>query len=194
MAVDNPCILVFGAMVFYPPNTKAYNLEMAKTPFCTNNPENYDGADRREMLNYLNKLNGLQADYYGDPEVDAKLAQYEMAFRMQTSIPEVMDMSDEPDEVFELYGKDSREAGTFAANCLMARKLLEKDVKFVQLYHQDWETSSLCPMGFKPNAKRLTEAVPPHYRPQTQGLIRRYASYLGRRIWKDGLLARKTLA
>jgi hypothetical protein len=97
---------------FLPTKHQGVQFRNGKDPVLyLNNPENYDGADRREMLDYLNKLNSLQADYYGDPEVDAKLAQYEMAFRMQTSIPEVMDMSDEPDEVFELYGKDSRESG-----------------------------------------------------------------------------------
>ncbi len=143
---------------FLPTKHQGVQFRNGKDPVLyLNNPENYDGADRREMLNYLNKLNGLQADYYGDPEVNAKLAQYEMAFRMQTSIPEVMDMSDEPDEVFELYGKDSREAGTFAANCLMARKLLEKDVKFVQLYHQDWDHHAALPNGIQTQCQKVDQ-------------------------------------
>jgi hypothetical protein len=143
---------------FLPTKHQGVQFRNGKDPVLyLNNPENYDGADRREMLDYLNKLNSLQADYYGDPEVDAKLAQYEMAFRMQTSIPEVMDMSDEPDEVFELYGKDSRESGTFAANCLMARKLLEKDVKFVQLYHQDWDHHAALPNGIQSQCQKVDQ-------------------------------------
>jgi hypothetical protein len=105
-----------------------------------NNPEGYDGHDRKEMLDYLSKLNLLQNESYGDPEVDNRIAQYEMAYRMQTSVPGVMDTSGEPDEVFDLYGPDSRDAGSYAANCILARKLLEKDVKFVQLYHQCKQT------------------------------------------------------
>src|SRR3546814_1578766 len=91
------------------------------------------------MLAYLAKLNRLQDSVYGDPEIENRIAQYEMAFRMQTSVPEVMDLSNETNEVFDLYGPDSRTPGTYAANCLLARKLLEKDVKFVQLYHQGWD-------------------------------------------------------
>ena len=86
-----------------------------------NNPEGYDGTDRQEMLTYLKQLNEIQKGTYGDPEIDNRIAQYEMAYRMQTSVPEVMDVANEPDEVFELYGPDSRNPGTFAANCLLAR-------------------------------------------------------------------------
>lgn len=123
-----------------------------------NNPEGYDGNDRREMLDYLNKLNTLQGTLYGDDEVSNKIAQYEMAFKMQTSIPEIMDMSTETDETFTLYGKDSREPGTFAANCLMARRLLEKDVKFVQLYHQDWDHHGGLPNGIKYQCGKVDQA------------------------------------
>ncbi|MFM9910524.1 MAG: DUF1501 domain-containing protein [Chitinophagaceae bacterium] len=111
------------------------------------NPEGYDGADRKEMLDYLSKLNTLQNEPYNDPEVNARIAQYEMAFRMQTSVPEVMDTSDESEEVFDLYGPGSKDPGTYAANCLLARKLLEKDVKFVQLYHQGWDHHGGLPAG-----------------------------------------------
>jgi hypothetical protein len=85
-----------------------------------NNPEGYDGKDRKEMLDYLGKLNNLQNEVWGDAEVDARMSQYELAFRMQTSVPDVMDTANESDEVFDLYGPDSREKGTFAANCLCA--------------------------------------------------------------------------
>lgn len=122
-----------------------------------NNPAGYDGTDRKEMLDYLNQLNGLQKESYGDPEIDTRIAQYEMAYRMQTSVPDVMDLSDEPDEVFDLYGPDSRDRGSYAANCLLARKLLEKDVKFVQLYHQDWDHHGGLPGGIKEQCKKVDQ-------------------------------------
>ncbi|HSB92961.1 MAG TPA: DUF1501 domain-containing protein [Flavitalea sp.] len=112
-------------------------------------PEGYEGVDRREMLDYLRKLNKFQLDTYADPEINTRIAQYEMAYRMQTSVPEVMDLSDEPDHIFEMYGKDSRDPGTYAANCLMARRLLEKDVKFVQIYHQGWDQHASLPSELK---------------------------------------------
>jgi streptomycin 6-kinase len=115
--------------------------------------------DRREMLDYLKKLNQLQLDTYGDPEINTRISQYEMAYRMQTSVPEVMDLSNEPDWVFDLYGKDSRDPGTYAANCLMARRLLEKDVKFVQLYHQGWDQHNNLPVDIKTNARIQTRQL-----------------------------------
>jgi len=124
-----------------------------------NNPEGYDGSDRGQMLSYLKQLNQLQNESWGDPEVNARIAQYEMAFRMQTSVPEVMDTSREPDEIFELYGPDSRDKGTFAANCLLARKLLEKDVRFVQLYHQGWDHHGSLPKAIETQCKQTDRAT-----------------------------------
>jgi hypothetical protein len=123
-----------------------------------NDPEGYDGTDRKEMLQYLAQLNQLQNSNYADPEVENRIAQYEMAFRMQTSVPEVINTADEPDEVFDLYGPDSRDAGTYAANCLLARKLLEKDVKFVQLYHQGWDQHGGLPKGIANQCKQTDQA------------------------------------
>lgn len=142
---------------FLPTEHQGVQFRSGKDPVLyLSDPENYDGNDRRQMLNYLGKLNEVQHDAYGDPEIQARMAQYEMAFRMQTSVPEVTDMSDEPDYIFDMYGEDSRDPGTYAANCLMARKLLEKDVKFVQLYHQGWDQHSYCPQGVK-NQNKLTD-------------------------------------
>jgi len=124
-----------------------------------NDPEGYDGEDRKEMLDYLAKLNRIQNEDFGDPEVENRIAQYEMAYRMQTSVPGVLDLSDEPDDVFKLYGPDSRESGTYAANCLLARKLLEKDVKFVQLYHQGWDQHGNLPKGIAHQCKQTDQAT-----------------------------------
>ncbi len=145
---------------FLPTEHQGVQFRSGKDPVLfLNNPEGYDGTDRREMLQYLKQLNNLQNAAIGDPEVDARIAQYEMAYRMQTSVPEVMDTSDEPDSIFEMYGPDSRDSGTYAANCLLARKLLEKDVKFVQLYHQGWDQHGGLPGGIKHQCKNTDQAT-----------------------------------
>ncbi|MVM35323.1 DUF1501 domain-containing protein [Spirosoma sp. HMF4905] len=123
-----------------------------------NNPNGFTTSDRRYMLDALKDLNQVQEEVYGDPEVSNHIAQYEMAFRMQTSVPEVNDMSDEPDWVFDLYGPEARNPGTFAANCLMARRLLERDVKFVQLYHQGWDQHGDLPKGIARQCKATDQA------------------------------------
>ncbi|MBL7698538.1 MAG: DUF1501 domain-containing protein [Chitinophagaceae bacterium] len=145
---DQPLYARLWGNGFLPTMHQGVQFRSGKDPVLyLNNPEGYDGTARKEMLEYLSKLNALQSGAYGDPEVEARIAQYEMAFRMQTSVPDVMDAGDEPDEVFEMYGPGSRNAGTYAANCLLARKLLEKDVKFVQLYHQGWDQHGGLPRG-----------------------------------------------
>ncbi|MBS1610983.1 MAG: DUF1501 domain-containing protein, partial [Bacteroidetes bacterium] len=116
-------------------------------------PEGYKAVDRREMLDALKELNQSQLEIFGDPEINNRVAQYEMAFRMQASVPELTDLSDEPDWVFDLYGPDSRKAGSYAANCLLARRLIEKDVKFVQLYHQGWDQHGNLPASLTNQCK-----------------------------------------
>ncbi len=103
------------------------------------NPDGVCNSGRRAMLDRLSELNKHQFQKELDPEIESRIAQYEMAFRMQTSVPDVTDLSKEPNEVFELYGKDARTPGTFAANCLLARRLAQKGVRFIQLYHQGWD-------------------------------------------------------
>jgi len=122
-----------------------------------NDPEGYQKEDRRSMLNTLRKLNELQGEMYGDPEVANRIAQYEMAFRMQTSVPEVTDLSDEPDSVFDMYGPESRDPGTYAANCLLARRLIERDVKFVQLFHQGWDQHGGLPNGIRRQCRQTDQ-------------------------------------
>ena len=103
------------------------------------NPDGVCGSGLRAMLDRLSELNKLQYEKELDPEIESRIAQYELAYRMQTSVPEVTDLSKEPAEVFELYGPDARRPGTFAANCLLARRLAQKGVRFIQLYHQGWD-------------------------------------------------------
>lgn len=94
---------------------------------------------RRTMLDGAAALNKLLYQRVGDPEIETRIKQYEMAYRMQASVPELMDVSGEPESTYDLYGPDSRKPGTFAANCLLARRLAERDVRFIQLYHRGWD-------------------------------------------------------
>jgi hypothetical protein len=104
-----------------------------------NNHESIDQADRRKMLDHLAALNQETYNEFADPEINAKVQQYEMAYRMQTAVPEITDVSKEPEAIIKLYGPDCLVPGTYAANCLLARKLSENGVRFVQLYHQGWD-------------------------------------------------------
>jgi hypothetical protein len=121
-------------------------------------PEGMPGAQRRKMLDVLAELNHHAYEKSGDREIHAKVAQYEMAFRMQTAVPEATDLSKEPEMIFDMYGPDSRKPGTFAANCLLARKLSENGVRFVQLYHQGWDQHGNLPTEMKQQAKDVDQA------------------------------------
>ena len=103
------------------------------------NPDGLDPGTRRRMLDDLGKLNQLNLGKFGDPEIATRIAQYEMAYRMQTSVPELLDISKEPEKVTKAYGPDVKRRGTFAANCLLARRLCERGVRFVQLFHRGWD-------------------------------------------------------
>ena len=104
-----------------------------------NNPDGIDKAERRKMLDNVSAFNEEAYKDFGDPEINAKIQQYEMAFRMQTAVPEITDMTKEPEDIIKLYGPECLVPGTYAANCLLARKLSENGVRFVQLYHQGWD-------------------------------------------------------
>ena len=110
------------------------------------NPPGVLPGDRRTMLDALGQLNQKTFERFGDPETQTRIAQYEMAFRMQAAAPEIVDLSDEPESTFKLYGEDARRPGTYAYNCLLARRLAERDVRFVQLFHRGWDQhGSLVP-------------------------------------------------
>ncbi len=110
-----------------------------------NDPESVTKADRRKMLDKIASLNQQSYESFGDPEINAKVQQYELAYRMQTAVPEVTDLSKEPESIIKLYGPECMVPGTFAANCLLARKLSENGVRFVQLYHQGWDSHDNLP-------------------------------------------------
>jgi hypothetical protein len=112
-------------------------------------PPGVSPASRRKMLDRLRELHQMEYEATLDPVVSARIAQYEMAYRMQTSVPEVTSLADEPESIFELYGPDARKPGTFAANCLLARRLAERGVRFIQLYHPGWDHHGDLPAGIR---------------------------------------------
>ncbi|QJB31491.1 DUF1501 domain-containing protein [Chitinophaga oryzae] len=123
-----------------------------------NNPEGIDMSNRRQMLDQLAALNDQSYKDFGDPEISTKIQQYEMAYRMQTAVPELTDLSKEPDDIIKLYGPECLVPGTFAANCLLARKLSESGVRFVQLYHQGWDQHGNLPNEMAGQAKDVDRA------------------------------------
>lgn len=122
------------------------------------NPDGIDRESRKRELEYLEALEVQQKSIWGDPEIDSKLNQYEMAYRMQSSVPEVADLSGEPDYIYDMYGPESRIPGTYAANCLLARRLAERDVPFIQLYHMGWDQHGNLPNDIQTMAKSSDQA------------------------------------
>jgi hypothetical protein len=113
------------------------------------NPPGITTERRRGMLDDLAQLNQAKFDDYQDPEIQTRIAQYELAFRMQSSVPELTDLSREPKSTFEAYGPESTKPGTFAANCILARRLAERGVRFIQLYHRGWDQHGDLPAGIR---------------------------------------------
>ena len=133
-------------------------LRSAKDPVLfLKDPESLSKSERRKMLDYLSELNEEQERKFGDKEVSNRISQYEMAYRMQTSVPETMDISDEPESILKLYGPNANKPGTYAANCILARKLIEKDVRFVQLYHMGWDQHENLPNQIKGQASDVDQ-------------------------------------
>lgn len=120
------------------------------------NPKGIDSVMRRRFLDDLARLNMKNAEDYGDPEIASRIAQYEMAFRMQSSVPELTDLSTEPESTFDRYGADSRKPGTYAANCILARRLAERGVRFIQLFHRGWDQHGNLPRQIR-NQSRDTD-------------------------------------
>jgi len=122
------------------------------------NPHGVSGDMRRMMLDGVNEINQDLYEQFGDPETHARISQYEMAFRMQSSVPELTDLSDEPDYIFDLYGPDSRVPGTFAYNCLMSRRMAEKGVRFSQIFHRGWDQHGALPKDLPNQCKDVDRA------------------------------------
>jgi hypothetical protein len=144
---------------FLPSEHQGVQFRSGKNPvFYLSNPEGISEEMRREQLDYWNKLQQMQYDEFEDPEILARISQYEMAYKMQTSVPEIMDTTGEPDYIYDMYGADSKTPGTFAANCLLARRLAEKGVKFIQLYHRDWDHHGDLPKNLPIKCKETDQA------------------------------------
>ncbi len=143
---------------FLPSEHQGVQFRAGKNPVLfLNNPPGVSEKNRRTQLDQLNKLQELQYDRLEDPEIKARISQYEMAFRMQTSVPEIMDTSGEPEHIYKSYGPDSKTPGTYAANCLLARRLIERDVKFIQLYHQGWDQHGNLPKAIAKQCKETDQ-------------------------------------
>ena len=131
---------------FLPTKYQGVKFRSAADPVLyLSNPAGYSRDARRRYLDDLAKLNELNAKDYRDPEIPTRIAQYEMAFRMQASVPELTDLSSEPQSTFDLYGPDSRKPGSYAANCILARRLAERGVRFIQLFHRGWDQHNNLP-------------------------------------------------
>ena len=145
---DQPLYARLWGSGFLPSEHQGVQFRAGKEPvLALANPEGVSPHARRAMLDTLAQLSRDALAHEGDAEIDARLAQAEMAYRMQASVPEASDFSGETNETFELYGPSAREPGTFAANCLLARRLVERGVRFLQLFHQGWDQHGGLPSG-----------------------------------------------
>lgn len=157
--VDQPLYARLWGSGFLPSQHQGVQFRSGKDPVLyLTNPDGVTPESRRLVLDRLKELHQHAAQRLGDAEVDARIGQYEMAYRMQTSVPEVMDLSKESETTFELYGPDAKKPGSFAANCLLARRLAEKGVKFIQLYHQGWDQHGGLPRGISVQCKETDQA------------------------------------
>lgn len=131
---------------FLPTKYQGVKFRSGKDPVLyLSNPDGYTAGARRRFLDDLGQLNQMRLDEYQDPEIATRISQYEMAYRMQTSVPELADLSKEPESTFAMYGPDARKPGSYAANCILARRLAERGVRFIQLYHRGWDQHGTLP-------------------------------------------------
>ena len=145
---------------FLPSHHQGVQLRSGKEPVLyLNNPKGVDHVDRKRAIDYINELNHLQYDSYQDPMILSQIKQYEMAYRMQQSVPDALNVKEEPQHIYNLYGEDAKIPGTYAANCLQARRLAERDVKFIQLYHTGWDQHGNLPSQIKKQAQATDQAT-----------------------------------
>jgi len=157
-----------------------------------NNPEGHDKQSRRDMLDQLSKFNSEAFNNFGDPEINTRIKQYEMSYRMQSAVPELTDLSKESDNTIKMYGPDCLVPGTYAANCLLARKLSESGVRFVQLYHQGWDTHGNLVNDMRMQAEDVDRASAGLIKDLKQrGLLDETLVIWGGEIWTHQLLSGK---
>jgi len=143
---------------FLPSEYQGVALRSAGDPVLfLKDPDGLDRTTRRKMLDTVGALNQQQLEASGDPEIAARIKQYELAFRLQTSVPGLMDLSKETPETFELYGKDAHEPGTFASNCLLARRMVQSGVRFIQIFHRGWDLHSDLTVDIPSQAKDVDQ-------------------------------------
>jgi hypothetical protein len=157
------------------------------------NPPGYTEPARRHFLDDLAKLNRIESERYQDPEIATRIAQYELSFKMQTSVPELADLSKEPESTFELYGADSRKPGTYAHNCILARRLAERGVRFIQLFHRGWdqhgnlpkEIAGQCQQTDQPSAALIQDL---RQRGMLDDTLVIWGGEFGRTVYSQGVL------
>ena len=144
---------------FLPSQYQGVKLQSVGDPVLyVSNPPGISRESQRQSLDSLGQLNRIKSEDAGDPEIEARIRQYEMAFRMQASVPELVDITGEPESTFRLYGEDARKRGSFAANCLIARRMAERGVRFIQLYHVGWDHHQDVPRDLPLMAKDVDQA------------------------------------
>lgn len=148
--IDQPLFSRLWSSGFIPSNYQGVKFRSAGDPVLyLSDPPGIDKDTRRRMLDGVGKLNQINSDAYGDPEIETRISQYEMAYRMQTSVPELMDISKEPKHILDMYGPDVHKPGSYAATCLLARRLAERGVRFVQLYKRGWDQHDNLPRDLR---------------------------------------------
>lgn len=179
---------------FLPSEHQGVKLRSGADPVLyLSNPTGCSTASRRRVLDDLAKLNRLQYEQTGDDETLARISQYELAFRMQTSVPDLTDISDEPKHMLDMYGPDVHTPGTYARNCLLARRMAERDVRFIQLYHMDWDQHNnlpsdlrlMCKSADQPSAALVQDL-------KQRGLLDDTLVVWGGRVRSDNLLTGRT--
>ena len=143
---------------FLPAKHQGVKLRSAGEPVLyLKNPKGFDREARRGQLDSLEQLNELNYDKFADPEIQARISQYELAFRMQSEVPGLMDIEGEPDHVKELYGPQTDKPGSFARNCLLARRMAEKGVRYIQLFHRGWDQHGALPSKIRQQCEDIDQ-------------------------------------
>lgn len=139
---------------FLPARHQGVRFRRGKEPVLfLSDPPGVGRSSRRRILDGLARLNEIKASTHGDPEIHTRIAQYEMAYRMQASVPDLMDLSTESERTLDMYGPDAQKPGTFAANCLLARRMAERGVRFIQLFHRGWDQHNDLPGAIRLQCK-----------------------------------------
>ena len=156
--VDQPLFSRLWGSGFLPSNYQGVKFRSSGDPVLyLSDPDGLSKTTRRDMLDGIEKLNQMNSQAYGDPEIETRITQYEMAYRMQTSVPELMDLSKEPQHVLDMYGPDVHKPGSYAASCLLARRLAERGVRFVQLYKRGWDQHDNLPRDLRLQAASVDQ-------------------------------------